>query len=367
MEDRMRSVIDSIYEAAFRPDAWLSVMGGISAIFDCIGATLDPDDLAGRRSLPATPSLEDFVETYFRDGWQRSDVRRQRAVKHRREAIVLDQDLVTPDEMDTIPFYQELLLPFGLRYCACLRFGNGRHAWSLSLQRGARAEPFGPDEIGLMRRLAPHIRKAGRTATTLAMKHDEGILDGLQSLDAAAALIDRDGRVLSHTPHFERFVGEGLQLRRGRLTTNHSDQNRRLSALMEQALATGASQGEGASARLQITRADLKGTFIVDVIPLRRSAADIFAHAAALLTVVDPAEPLRLAEEILAQDYALTPTEIRLAGQLAAGTGLCSAATALGMSYETARTHLKQIFSKLDVHKQSEMVAQIRGLSRRGI
>ena len=61
----------------------------------------------------------------------------------------------------------------------------------------------------------------------------------------------------------------------------------------------------------------------------------------------------------LSQRYGLTPTEVRLALRLSTGASLRDVATELGMSYETARTHLKRIYEKLGVRRQNELVAKI--------
>jgi DNA-binding CsgD family transcriptional regulator len=365
MRDQIRSTLDGICEAAIRPELWPAAMAEVSTLFGCIGAILEPEDLHGYTSLPATRSLENFVAAYLRDGWYKEDIRRERRHKQRRESIILDQDLVTPQEAECLPFYQELLKPHGLGYGASLRFGSHDRGWSLSLQRATAQGPFGADEIALMKDVVPHLQQSGATALTLAMRHDQGIMSGLGSMRSAAALIDRRGEVLSYTPEFARFIGDGLVLRNRRLATELSRQDRKLQALVECGLRAVHEAGDCAPARLQIMRGGARRPLIAAIMPLRRSAMDVFSAAGALLTVVDPGEPLAVPEDILATDYALTPAEIRLAVRLADGTRLSVVAEALGMSYQTARTHLKQIFSKLDVHKQSEMVAQIRSLAGR--
>ena len=54
--------------------------------------------------------------------------------------------------------------------------------------------------------------------------------------------------------------------------------------------------------------------------------------------------------------FGLTPAEARLALQLVAGEALRSAAVKLGISYETARTELKNIFNKTGTCRQGELV-----------
>jgi len=57
--------------------------------------------------------------------------------------------------------------------------------------------------------------------------------------------------------------------------------------------------------------------------------------------------------------YGLTPTEASVARRLAAGGGLEQIASELGISINTVRGHLKQIFGKTRTHRQVELVCKL--------
>ena len=63
--------------------------------------------------------------------------------------------------------------------------------------------------------------------------------------------------------------------------------------------------------------------------------------------------------ELLRCHFGLTPAEARLALHLVAGETLRSAEVKLSISYETARTHLKNIFDKTGTSRQAELVIAI--------
>ena len=63
--------------------------------------------------------------------------------------------------------------------------------------------------------------------------------------------------------------------------------------------------------------------------------------------------------DLLRCHFGLTPAEARLALHLVAGETLRSAAVKLSISYETARTQLKNIFSKTGTCRQAELVIVI--------
>ncbi|UJR86769.1 helix-turn-helix transcriptional regulator [Sandaracinus amylolyticus] len=64
----------------------------------------------------------------------------------------------------------------------------------------------------------------------------------------------------------------------------------------------------------------------------------------------------------LQRAWGLTRMEARVARRLATGMRLKDVARDLGISQETARTHLKQLFSKTDTNRQVALVALLRGL-----
>jgi len=361
MHEQLYGAMDEIRQAAVQPELLPSAMARLSSIFGCVGALMEPEDPSAHMVLPATESLREFVAAYLRDGWYKDDVRRERRLKRKGAPIVLDQELITPRETQSLPLYQELLKPFGLGYCASLSFGRGDRGWSLSLQRAAARGPFEAEDVDMMRDLVPHLQQSGATALQLAARHDHGIMNGLVAVDAAAVLIGIRREVLSYTPRFARFIDNGLCVRNRRLATELPRQDRRLQELIDSCVRTPTQAA--APQRIQIMRGAGKRPLIAFVAPLARTSRDVFSEAVAVLTVRDPGEPVALPEDILTAQYALTKAEIRLAERLAGGASLAGAACSLEMSYQTARTHLKQIFSKLDVHKQCEMVALLRGFA----
>ena len=62
---------------------------------------------------------------------------------------------------------------------------------------------------------------------------------------------------------------------------------------------------------------------------------------------------------LLQRHFGLSPAEARLVLRLVAGDTLRSAAAKLAIRYETARTHLKSIFSKTGTNRQAELVVVI--------
>lgn len=63
--------------------------------------------------------------------------------------------------------------------------------------------------------------------------------------------------------------------------------------------------------------------------------------------------------------YGLTAKEVDIAVLLAQGQDLRTAAGTLGISYQTARSHLRSVFAKTDTHRQSDLVRAVLSTSGR--
>jgi DNA-binding CsgD family transcriptional regulator len=61
----------------------------------------------------------------------------------------------------------------------------------------------------------------------------------------------------------------------------------------------------------------------------------------------------------VARIFSLTPAEARLLQQLVAGASLTEAASALGVTEATARTHRNHIFTKTGVSRRTDLLALV--------
>jgi DNA-binding CsgD family transcriptional regulator len=86
-------------------------------------------------------------------------------------------------------------------------------------------------------------------------------------------------------------------------------------------------------------------------------------HRKALLLVVDlDAEALTASENAL-RLLGLTPAEARVAALVGCGRSPREAAAEMGTSEGTVRNQLKQVFSKTETSRQTELIQLVQGLS----
>jgi DNA-binding CsgD family transcriptional regulator len=113
-----------------------------------------------------------------------------------------------------------------------------------------------------------------------------------------------------------------------------------------------------------VPRPSLRRSYQIVAAPLRGRFRQ-FAGMAAPLAVVFIADPERqksAGADLLIQLYGLTPKEAALAARLSEGKSIEQAAEEMGMKYQTARTHLRHIFSKTETSRQTELLLLISRL-----
>jgi len=231
----------------------------------------------------------------------------------------------------------------------------------LSSLRSARRGPFEEAEARVFRALLPHMQRALRLHFELAglRAARQGLEMALDAFDRAVFGLSGRGQVLFANRRASELLreGDGLCVRENRLAAESPGQ----SGELEWVLAQAAGSGAGFSALL-LGRRSGKPALRVTLMPF---AGSLLGHVPGLATLVfvdDPARRAASRAEVLRALYRLSPTEARIADLLAEGKEISAAAEALRMSGKTARFHLKSIFRKMGVKRQTELVRVALGL-----
>jgi DNA-binding CsgD family transcriptional regulator len=75
-----------------------------------------------------------------------------------------------------------------------------------------------------------------------------------------------------------------------------------------------------------------------------------------LVLITDPEGQTPVSTRMLIQLFELTRKEAAMAAKLSEGKSVEQAAVELSVTYETARTHLRRIFSKTGTSRQAELL-----------
>lgn len=206
--------------------------------------------------------------------------------------------------------------------------------------------------------LANHIVRVLSMNTTLVNR--------LQRAEAAAGLLDaiplgvllaNNGAQIQFTNHIGQEIldeKDGLFVERSYLTTPAPKDTNRLRKIIARVAAAGVTSARMPVGVLRIERPSFSRAWMIVVIPV---AADFGAGSPmAALFVSDGERSPSVPPEIIEKMFALTPAESRLLVGLVDGYSLDEAAELYGVSKNTLRNQLNQVFRKTDTSKQSELV-----------
>ena len=225
----------------------------------------------------------------------------------------------------------------------------------LRLTRDDGQAQFGDAERDLLGRLIPHLRIALDLHARLTSTQAESQLfsSAMAGLAVATLILDRDGRILRRNALAMQMLDDGSVIsdQRGKLEPRTGSS----AATISRILASPPPQGE----EILFEVATAAGS------PLHARARAIPSSAYGdgawlALFIADPSRPAGPSEELLRERLHLTRAESGLALHLAQGATLADAADALGITYNTARSHLRAIFAKTNTHRQVELITLLR-------
>jgi DNA-binding CsgD family transcriptional regulator len=242
--------------------------------------------------------------------------------------------------------YREILEPVGLgdELRVALRVRGA--CWGvLCLHRELGAPPFSPDDVELLRRLAPHLGEAIRTGLLL------GEARGAESVEApGVVMLAPDLTVVGTTPAGGRWLEELGPAPPGLPAPT---------AVCAVAVSLRASEHSAAGRSVPSARVRTRaGRWVV----LHASWMSLEAEPEhrAIAMVIEQARPLELAPLLMAA-YGLTNQEREVTGQVARGRSTREIAASLFIAETTVQDHLKSIFDKTSTRSRRELVATLLG------
>ena len=179
--------------------------------------------------------------------------------------------------------------------------------------------------------------------------------------------LDRRGRILA-VNDLARLIlrhGDGLSDKEGVLRARLPNDQLRLERLLGAALPT--SGAVAVSGSMLLGRPSGLPPLVVHVKPVAVPKSDYGArHVAALVLIVEPGRHHRVDPELVATTLGLTPAESQVAVWLAEGKSVRDMATATGLTDNAIYWHLKQIYQKLPISRQVDLVRLVLSIAEFG-
>ena len=365
-EADLLALVDLAYDAAGELDRWRAVMEGLATRLGCKIVGLQMQDVTrGRATVQSQFGADPYLSMMARyEGYYagrniflsaRPDLTFSGAIRNG-EAIVPDREAVRTE------YFNDFLRPLGVLHAiGMVPFRTGTGLALLSLMRPIGAPSFVDADFQLLHRFMPHLQRALAIHRRLEAV-DLARIAASEALDCMAfgvVILDASGRVLFHNEHTRALLkqADGLLLFRDGLSAANAREAATLRRLVAEACATGAGEAAHAGGAVEITRPSGRRPLSLLVAPFRpREFALAAERPAAVVFIGDPDRKLEGIGDVLRRLHGLTPAEAAVATLLVEGRRMEDLAELLGISLLTARTHVKRVLAKVDVHSQAELI-----------
>ena len=271
-------------------------------------------------------------------------------------------DVLSEQEWRASSYYHNQCEPLDVFHvlAADIATRNGG-VYGFRVTRPETAPDFSETERRFCKLLLPHIKRALNLHLSIDQDRKVSTLysHAMAQMQVGVVVLDQNGLVMECNAAATAILGakDGLALVGAQLEASYVEDNRKLQALVRGALAFQPGGHLVLNEAMSVSRPSGRmGWGLI----LQRIASDQWTEGKKRPSVavflrdtegrVDP--PVRLAQQL----FQLTPAETALAIQLANGLSLEEAAELLNIKRNTARAHLRSIFSKTGVRRQTELV-----------
>ncbi len=182
----------------------------------------------------------------------------------------------------------------------------------------------------------------------------------LDSLPMGVILVNAEARILQVNRMAEEFLamGDGLRADTAGLAASSPHDSERLREMVTQVATADVDAPATPVGVLRLERPSLETPWQIVALPVhaRRRADTVSEVAALFVTETAIGGPSGIPPEALVRLFDLTPAEARLLVALVEGMALDETAKSFGVSKNTLRNQLNQVFRKTETNKQSELV-----------
>ncbi|MHA6730392.1 helix-turn-helix transcriptional regulator [Devosia sp. A369] len=364
MPSSTEKAVDFLFDAAVQAAPWSVGLDLLASAFNAEGSFIITDDPVGvERGIPLGSKLDGLFEAFVAGGWHQNDLRAARAwpLISTGKRVFLEHDLSTETERLTQPYYQDFFWKLGLPWFAGVGCAIKGRRWALCFLRGTGQQPYDGHDTRPLGALSPHLRRIVTIANEFSASVQRSTLSLLEHSSEALLALDFHGRVEWASPPAINTLESVVSFRNGRLHARDSGANAQLQSVIRTAITAKTPALQPENGVVLLTNEGIPAV-LVEIIALPRSGTDVFSQAAALMFVKDLVHRRPAPVEKLVRLLGLTNREASVAAAVGSGMSLRDTATTLGLSYETARTHLARIFQKLSINRQVELMLIIEKL-----
>lgn len=364
-------VVDLIYETIEDPNSWPKALAAIAQSMDASGGFLMLSFANQERIAISSPSIETLTKEYMTT-WAKKDIRSNRIEERNlflTKDTIVDSDVVTTEEMDNHEYYVDFLAKYDLRYfCASVWNVSPNLNVGLGIQRSKKEGLFSLEDQQHVMRFGRHIERAMRLRGQFSQ--ERMYTESLEMLTLhsqhAVLIVTFDGEVKFANLAAGKLPADIASITASRLNIGAAAQRDAIFAAIQKACAP---IPEVSDRLIFIPGNSTTLGYAVSIIPrprVNRPAADhihVNDNEALAVVAITPIKANETFDPVITRDYlGVTLGEARVAALIASGMSPREISMKLGLTEETVRVTLKQVYRKTGLNRQNELAAAIHAL-----
>lgn len=356
--DLFNLTIHAVYQSVQEVDPWRNCLALMVKYFQIANASIvvRPATASDLGYMVCVAAGGDAMEQAYRSKWYKFDP----FIDLPPQRVMLVSDLMTDAQWQRSEFFRDYIrhdLPTDASHVMGVNITTEAGTMTrLRFHRAQHLPPFGVEDKQRLAMFVPHIKQAMTLTAHLNCNELQMRIyeEGLERLNIGVIVLDETAQMLRANPTAGQMLAsaDGLRLVDRQLAASTVAETRELQRLLASArehpkLVTAMCLSRPSGRR--------KLAAVVRSIPLAQESEGRSRPAVAIF-LRDPDTLAEPAHDIARQLFDFTPAEAHLAIELLNGLSLDEAAGKLGILRNTGRAHLRAIFSKTGVTRQSELV-----------
>jgi DNA-binding CsgD family transcriptional regulator len=363
-DGELLDLVGDIYDCALQPSRWPAALERLSV------AIRGTNCAVCLHAIPAEPQLSLVanwnVDPAFEEAMARNYPQNPfvplvwfKAVDEPCSALTE----IAEDQLKATSWYSATMGRYGLRDSAFTILAKStRQFGTLSIQRAKDQEPFDGDDLAMLARIAPHVRRAVMIGDLLQARSLElnALSATLDALAIAVVITTKDARITFANRKAEQHLSSAtaLRLEGGRLSAVDPRSSEALQAAIDTAAAGTKVDIPGGSIVVSVERRNER-PLAAWVLPLdaglREQLGATFAGQVAIF-IREFGDATPVPAEVFVRQYGVTPAECRVLLLLVQGMTPDAVADALGISATTVKSHIGKLLVKTNVQRQVDLV-----------
>ncbi|MGE4371314.1 MAG: helix-turn-helix transcriptional regulator [Xanthobacter sp.] len=368
---QFNKLVYKIYDAALSPEHWSAALDEVATLSGSNGAIIYAKKPEGWTFPLHSDGVSDALKAYVDEGWAEHNPWLESRMESgfRVGDVYRDLDIVTPEEMETNPFYTDFLRRFGLgRQMVAIIYSDLGNPTCLVSHRQMSRGPFQKNEMDQHLLVARHLEQSLRITCKVTQMNAQysSVSNAFDMMDRAAFILDKNQTPIKINQSARNLLDSYFIQSNNQIKPVLPHEETTFSQVIKQAHNL---VPENRTTLQPTTISDKQGKdrLVVWGVPLIGNSADKLGLVKDEKNVLVLAQPLqqdnRIEPTVIRSVFGLTTGEARLASLLGAGRSVAEAAKELNLTEGTTRFVLKRIFRKMDVHRQAELVMKIRQLN----